>query len=83
MVPDGTASASEVKLALARQAPSCQSCGCNCAERRRIQAANESSVLKTLTGNELNSSASLSGGVLDRGRGVKKRAEEASTTRFA
>lgn len=80
---DGTASASEVKLALARQAPSCQSCGCNCAELRRIQAANESSVLKTLTDNELNSSASLSGGVLDRGRGVKKRAEEASTTRFA
>lgn len=51
--------------------PSCDSCGCNCADMRRLQAENEMQVLK-----------GLGTSVMDRGRGVKKRHDETIATRF-
>ncbi|CAO1612941.1 unnamed protein product [Parajaminaea phylloscopi] len=48
--------------------PACQSCGCSCAEMKRLQALNESHILR-----EIGSS------VMDRGRGIKKRSEEAAS----
>lgn len=48
--------------------PACNTCGCSCFEMKRLQAINETQVLK-----------GLGSSVMDRGRGVRKRPEEAAS----
>lgn len=58
--------------------PPCSSCGCKCAEMKRLQAVNEMHVLKHVGSSlSVGGTASSASSVLDRGRGVKKRPEEA------
>ncbi|CAO1626301.1 unnamed protein product [Sympodiomycopsis kandeliae] len=70
-VPDATASSPMMISRSTTPVPPCSSCGCKCAEMKRLQAVNEVQVLKNL------GSRSPGSSVLDRGRGVKKRPEDA------
>lgn len=60
--------ASSTALSDTPAVPACSACGCSCAEMKRLQAINETQVLR-----------GIGSSVMDRGRGVRKRSEEAAS----